>query len=195
MFTDIFTTDKKYNVIYADPPWLYNKRNKGTKFGYGAAGHYSLMKTEDIAALPVPRIAAENCALLLWITFPNLKESLEVMERWGFTYKTLGFSWIKTNSKDGKPCFGIGYYAKSNCEVCLLGIKGKMKAISNKVSSCVVSERREHSRKPDEIRDRITELFGDVPRIELFARQSVTGWDCWGNECKEDIYEQGGESA
>lgn len=191
MFTDIFTTNKQYNIIYADPPWFYNKRKNPTKsFGKGAAGHYNVMKFDEIATLPIPKIADNNCVLFLWVTFPNLKEGVNLFESWGFKYTTLGFSWIKTNPKNGKPFFGIGYYAKSNCEVCLMGIKGNMKPVSNLVSSCVISPRREHSRKPDEVRKRIVELFGDVPRIELFARQHFAGWDCWGNECQEEKSEQ-----
>lgn len=179
--TDIYTTDKKYSIIYADPPWRY--QHKGCK---GAAEkHYATMDMEGLIHLPIPRIADENCALFLWTTFPKLEEELPLFKAWGFTYKTLGFSWIKTNPKDGKPFFGIGYYAKSNCEVCLMGIKGKMKPVSNKVSSCIISPRREHSRKPDEVRERIVELFGDIPRIELFARESMSGWDCWGNETEK----------
>lgn len=180
---DIFNTDKKYDIIYADPPWLYNRRNnQNTKFGKGAIGHYPLMTYHDIERLPIPQIASENCALFLWTTFPYLDKQIKLFEKWGFDYKTLGFSWIKTNPKNENPFFGIGYYTKSNCEVCLLGVRGKMKPITNKVSSCVISPRREHSRKPDEVRDRIVELFGDRPRIELFARQQFPGWDCWGNE-------------
>jgi len=99
----------------------------------------------------------------------------------------LGFSWIKTNKRSGTPFFGIGYYTKSNCEVCLLGIKGRLPVISNKVSSVIISPRREHSRKPDIVREKIVELFGDLPRIELFARQSTPGWDVWGNEVESDI--------
>lgn len=144
----------------------------------------------DIKALPIPKIAAENCALFLWVTFPYMNKQIRLFEDWGFKYTTLGFSCIKTNPKNGKPFFGIGYYAKSNCEVCLMGIKGNMKPVSNLVSSCVISPRREHSRKPDDARKRIVELFGDVPRIELFARQHVAGWDCWGNECQEEKSEQ-----
>ncbi len=140
------------------------------------------MTNKEISALPIGNIAADNCALFLWVTFPYLDKQIAVMEAWGFTYKTLGFSWVKTNLKNGKPFFGVGYYAKSNCEVCLMGIKGKMTPISNRVSSCIISPRREHSRKPDIVRERIVELFGDLPRIELFARQTVAGWDCWGNE-------------
>ncbi len=113
------------------------------------------MKDEEIAALPVNKIADKNCALFLWTTFPLLDKQIRLFKQWGFTYKTLGFSWIKTNPKNGKPCFGVGYYAKSNCEVCLMGIKGRMTPISNKVSSCVISPRREHSRKPDEVRESI----------------------------------------
>ncbi len=140
------------------------------------------MKFDEIAALPIQEIAAENSVLFLWVTFPNLEEGIELFKKWGYDYRTLGFSWIKTNPKSGKPFFGIGYYAKSNCEVCLMGIKGKMTPISNKVSSCVISPRRRHSQKPDEVRERIVELFGDLPRIELFAREQADGWDCLGNE-------------
>lgn len=183
MFVDIHNTNKKYNIIYADPPWKYNDRNSpGTKFGGGAGGHYKMLSMREIESFPISAIADENCALLLWCTFPHLHKQIKLFEKWGFKYKTLGFSWIKTNPRDGKPFFGIGYYAKSNCEVCLLGIKGKMKPVSNSVSSCVIAPRMAHSKKPDEIRDKIVELFGDLPRIELFARKHADGWDCWGDE-------------
>lgn len=183
MNVDIHNTKKKYNVIYLDPPWKYNERkNTGTKFGGGAGGHYPTMTLDEIAALPVGDIAADNCALFLWCTFPYLNEQIKLFEKWGFKYKTLGFSWIKTNKNNQKPFFGVGYYTKSNCEICLLATKGKMKPVKNTVSSCVIAPRREHSRKPDEVRAAIVELFGDVPRIELFARESGNGWDVWGNE-------------
>lgn len=183
MKVDIFNTDKKYNIIYADPPWKYNsKANHKTRFRGGACGHYALMAMKDIEKLPVSQLASDNCVLFLWTTFSYLKEQIKLFEKWGFEYKTLGFSWIKNNPKNGKPFFGVGYYAKSNCEVCLMGVKGRMKPISNSVSSCIISPRREHSRKPDEVREKIVELFGDLPRIELFARQHAEGWNCWGNE-------------
>lgn len=145
------------------------------------------MSMDEIKALPIPDLADDNCVLFLWCTFPYLDEQIQLFEHWGFEYKTLGFSWIKTNPKNGKPFFGVGYYAKSNAEVCLMGIKGKMKPASNSVSSVVIAPRREHSKKPDEIRDRIVTLFGDIPRIELFARQKTDGWDVWGNEVESDI--------
>lgn len=150
--------------------------------------HYSVMDYKDIAKLPIQQLSAENAVLFCWATFPMLKEALYVIEHWGFKYKTLGFSWIKTNKKNGKPFFGVGYYAKSNCEVCLMAVKGKtIKPASNKVSSAIIAPRREHSRKPDEVKERIVELFGDLPRIELFAREKTLGWDVWGNEIDSDI--------
>ena len=187
---DIFNTDKKYNIIYADPPWSYGSRVYTAKIVNGKKGafyslenyHYKPMSLVDIKALPIKSIAAENAILFLWVTFPNLIEGLETMKAWGFTYKTLGFSWIKTNKKDGKPFFGIGYYTKSNCECCIIGVKGKAPKASNGVSSVVISPREEHSKKPDEVRNKIVEFAGDLPRIELFARQYADGWDCWGNE-------------
>lgn len=180
--------NKKYQIIYADPPWKYNSRaNHKTRFRGGACGHYDLMPMEDIKKIPIGSIADTNCALFLWCTFPYLDEQIQLFKHWGFRYRTLGFSWIKTNPKNGKPFFGVGYYAKSNAEVCLMGMRGQLKTKSNRVSSVVISPREEHSKKPDEVRNRIVELFGDVPRIELFARQKTEGWDVWGNEVKNDI--------
>ena len=181
---------KKYQIIYADPPWSYSdKRDTHPRMSGGATSHYPTMTLRDICNLGIdlrPHLA-ENCMLFLWATFPNLREALIVIKEWGFQYKTLGFSWIKTNKNNGKPFFGIGYYTKSNCEVCLIGVRGKPIKDSDSVSSVVISQRLEHSAKPSEIRDKIVELCGDIPRIELFARQRVEGWDCWGNEVESDI--------
>lgn len=173
----------KYKVVYADPPWAYrDKRDKHPRLCGGALVHYPTMTIEDIKALPVANITDRDAMLFLWATFPNLPEALEVITAWGFKYKTLGFSWIKTNKANGKPFFGIGWYTKSNCEVCLIGVKGRPFKVSNFVSSVVIEPKQEHSRKPDIVRDRIVELCGDVPRIELFARQRTPGWAVWGNE-------------
>ena len=179
---NIYNTNKKYNIVYADPPWNYNDKRTGKKMSGGASNHYSTMKLNDIKKLPIGNLTNENCMLFLWATFPNLQEALEVIKAWGFKYKTLGFSWIKTNKKNGKPFFGIGYYTKSNCEVCLIGVKGRPFKESDAISSVVIAPREEHSKKPNEVREKIVTLCGDVPRIELFARQKVNGWDCWGNE-------------
>ncbi|MEY2701515.1 MAG: hypothetical protein RLY43_135, partial [Bacteroidota bacterium] len=134
------------------------------------------------------------CMLFLWATFPNIQESFKVITSWGFKYKTVAFVWVKTNRNCNKMFFtikdiffGIGYYTKSNCEVCLLGVKGKPFKISNQVSSVIISPLRNHSQKPPEAQERIIKLCGDVPRIELFARQKTEGWDVWGNEVESDI--------
>lgn len=183
------TVRPKYKVIYADPPWDYNdKRDKHPRLSGGASVHYPTLKVGSICALPVADIADNNSILFLWATFPNLKEALSVIDAWGFRYKTLGFSWIKMNKNNGQPFFGIGHYTKSNCEVCLLGIRGRPIIVSNYVSSVVIEPRREHSVKPTCVRDRISDLCGDVPRIELFSRDKVDGWDCIGNAINgEDI--------
>lgn len=180
--------DKKYQIIYADPPWAYrDKRDKHTRLCGGASVHYKTMEQVDLKALPIASLADENCMMFMWATFPNLQEALDLMKSWGFKYKTLGFSWIKTNTRDGNPFFGIGYYTKSNCEVCLIGVKGKPIKVSNSVSSVLISPRERHSKKPDIVRDRIVQLCGNIPRIELFSRSKTEGWDVWGNEVESDI--------
>jgi N6-adenosine-specific RNA methylase IME4 len=186
---DLTHPRKKYSIIYADPPWFYNpRRNSKTKFGKGASGHYPLIKTEDIKKLPVSDLAEDNAALFLWVPCPHLKDGIEVLEYWGFTYITVAFCWVKTNKKRGTFFFGTGYYTKSNAEVCLLGIRGRMKPVSNKVSSLISSPISEHSGKPSETRDRIVELFGDLPRIELFSRHMIDKWDEWGNQVNESLF-------
>lgn len=181
MFVDIYDTDKKYKIIYADPPWQYKTWSaKGT--GRSAEQHYPTMKKEDIQNLPVKDLAADDCVLLLWVTFPCLEEGLELIKKWGFTYKTCGFTWVKRNRKsDGFFC-GLGHWTRANAEICVLATKGKPKRVSKSVHQVCDARVMEHSKKPPEIRDRIVSLLGDLPRIELFARQHAEGWDCWGNE-------------
>tara|TARA_R100001480_G_scaffold144434_1_gene142368 strand:- start:1811 stop:2359 length:549 start_codon:yes stop_codon:yes gene_type:complete len=176
---------KKYKIIYADPPWTFTFWSE--KAQRKVSNHYQLMTANEIYNLPVSKISEENCILFLWVTYPNLLEGLETIKRWGFTYKTCGFSWIKKNKIKDSLFWGMGYYTRSNNEICLLATKGKPKRISSKVHQVVIDKIREHSRKPDCIRDRIVELCGDVSRIELFARQDFThkGWDHWGNELNE----------
>jgi len=174
---------KKYKIIYADPPWAY--RNMGN-IQATANAQYTTMQNEDICKLPVNKIADENSILFLWATFPKIQEALDVIRAWGFEYKTVGFVWIKKN-KSGSNFFGVGWYTKSNAEVCLIGVKGKAPKISNSISQIIEAERGKHSKKPDIVRDKIVEFAGDIPRIELFARQKVDGWDCFGNEVDSDI--------
>jgi|ERR1035437_3617608 site-specific DNA-methyltransferase (adenine-specific) len=174
---------KKYKIIYADPPWAY--RNMGN-IQATANAQYPTMKNEDICALPIGELADDNSILFLWATFPKIQEALDVMKAWGFEYKTVGFTWIKKN-KNGGNFFGVGWYTKSNAEVCLIGTKGKAPKISNSISQIIETVRERHSKKPAIVRQKIVEFCGDIPRIELFARQKTKGWDIWGNEIKSDI--------
>ena len=181
MKEDIFETEKKYSIIYADPPWAY-LWGKGKDGGHFAPEkHYSTMSTEEICALDIKRIAAKNCALLMWATMPCLPDAIKVMQAWGFHYKTCAFTWIKTK-KDGSPLAGMGSYTKANAELCLLGMRGHIKSADKTVRQVIMHPRMGHSVKPPIVRDAIVKLFGDVPKIELFARQYADGWDCWGNE-------------
>ena len=172
---------KKYKVIYADPPWQYRVYSKKGQ-GRSAENHYHTMNIDDIRSLPVADIADDDCVLFLWITFPCLKEGISVMESWGFTYKTCGFNWVKKNKKKDTYCMGLGFWTRSNSEVCLIGTKGHPKRVSKAVSQICDARVMAHSKKPDEIRQRIVELCGNVPRIELFARETAEGWDCLGDE-------------
>lgn len=172
---------KKYKIIYADPPWQYRVYSKKCQ-GRSAENHYHTMNIKDIMALPVDKIADKDCILFLWITFPCLKEGIEVMERWGFKYKTCGFNWVKRNKKKNTYFIGLGFWTRSNSEVCLIGTKGQPKHVSKSVSQICDARIMEHSKKPAEIRERIVELCGELPRIELFARDKVKGWDSLGDE-------------
>lgn len=180
MKVDIFNTDKKYNIIYADPAWSY--KDKALAGNRGACCKYDVMNINDIKNLPIKNISADNSILFMWVTMPKLNECFDVIKAWGFEYKTVGFTWIKQNKKSDSLFWGMGRWTRANAEVCLIATKGKPKRESAKVHSVIISKIREHSRKPDETRDRIIELCGDLPRIELFARQYADGWDCWGNE-------------
>lgn len=172
---------RKYNIIYADPAWHFKTySNKGQK--RSAIRHYDTMDINNIYDLPVKSICDDDCILFLWVIDSMLPQALEVIKRWGFKYKTVAFTWVKQNKKSEGYFTGMGYYTRCNPEQCLLATKGKIKRLSKSVRQLIVSKLEDHSKKPDSVRDRITELCGDLPRIELFARQRVKGWDCWGNE-------------
>lgn len=177
---------KKYKIIYADPPWQYKVYSEKGK-GRSAENHYPTMSIEDICKLPIKDLADEDCVLFIWMTFPTLKEGFKVIEEWGFKYKTVAFVWVKQNKKTPSLFWGLGFWTRANAEICILATKGKPKRISAKVHQVIISPIEEHSKKPDETRKRIVELIGDVPKIELFARQKVANWDSWGNEIENDI--------
>ncbi|MFA5152554.1 MAG: MT-A70 family methyltransferase [Clostridia bacterium] len=176
----------KYKIIYADPPWSY--RNMGN-IQATANAHYNTMRNNDICAMGgvINDIVDDNCILFLWATFPKIQEALDVIKSWGFEYKTVGFTWIKKN-KNGSNFFGVGWYTKSNAEVCLIGVKGKAPKISNSVSQIIETVRERHSQKPKIVKEKIVEFCGDVPRLEMFARTKENdGWHYWGNEVESDI--------
>ena len=177
---------KKYGIIYADPPWHYRVYSKKGA-GRSAESHYPTMTIEKIQALPVSELADKDCALFMWIIFPLLKESLSVLSAWGFKFKTIAFVWIKQNRKSDSLFWGMGYWTRANAEFCVLATKGKPKRMAKNVHQVIISHIEEHSKKPDEARRRIVRLMGDLPRIELFARQKSAGWDVWGNEVESDI--------
>jgi len=144
---------------------------------------YDVMNNKDIYSLPVEQIADKDCILFLWATYPKLKEAIQTAESWGFTYKTVAFTWAKTNRKNTDTFhFGLGYWTRGNPEICLLGTRGKPKRVGNSVANLVVSPLLGHSAKPPQIRDYIVELMGDLPRVELFARETCEGWTSLGDE-------------
>ena len=177
-------------MIYADPPWSYRS---GSVQG-AASNHYPVMKDQDLYELPIQKLCEKDCILFLWATFPKLSEALQLIKSWGFEYKTVAFVWVKQNTSGKGFFFGLGWWTRSNAEICLLAVKGKPKRKSAAISQLVITPREAHSKKPQEVRDKIVALVGDVPRIELFAREVTKGWDVWGNEVASDVsFESKGE--
>ena len=180
-------TSKKYNIIYADPPWQYAR----SKVQGAAEKHYRTMSVDDICQLPIAEICGKDCILFMWATFPQLKEALQVIKAWGFNYKSVAFVWLKQNKSGIGWFYGLGFWTRGNADICLLATKGQPKRKSAKVHQFIISPLRGHSQKPDEARDKIVELVGDLPRVELFAREKADGWDTWGNEVECDIVLEG----
>ena len=145
------------------------------------------MSLEDIKALPVGELADKDCVLFMWITFLLLREAWDVVEAWGFTYKSVAFVGGKQNKKTPSLFWGMGHWTRANAELCIIATKGSPKRQSKSVHQIIMSPIAQHSKKPDETRDRIVALMGDVPRIELFARQKTDGWDVWGNEAPDSV--------
>ncbi len=179
------TIDDGWRCILADPPWSFKAwSGKGT--ARAADNHYSIMSMAAIAELPIGDVAANDCALFLWCCWPSLTDALDIITKWGFSYKTCGFSWMKADpyrlfSDHTTPFAGLGYWSRANTEPCLLATRGKPKRLNADVRQGIIAPRREHSRKPDEIYTRIERLV-DGPRLGLFGRQSRQGWTVWGNE-------------
>ncbi len=175
---------KKYQIIYADPPWQFGSKElqkyKDVRFT-SLEKHYITQKNDWIANLPVKEIIDDDCALFLWSTDAHLKEAITIIEAWGFKYITIAFVWEKI-SKKGNTVANLGAWTMKNYELCLFGTKGGMLKYKqkNNIQQKVVAVRNKHSQKPDIVRRKITELFGNLPRIELFAREKIEGWDAMG---------------
>ena len=177
---DPFSSGRRYTVVYADPPWRY--RDQARAGERGALYKYPLLTDKDIADLPVAQIAAEHAALFLWATWPKLPEILPIIDAWGFNYRTAAFVWVKRTRISRALAWGMGSWTRANTEPCLLATRGKPKRLSAGVHQVVEATAGAHSSKPIEVRERIVQLMGDVPRIELFARETAHGWDTWGND-------------
>ena len=185
--------NKKYQIIYADPPWNFgNRMYSSNKYDHHReiTRAYPILKTSEICSLPIKDIVHDECACFMWAADAFIPDAIEVMRAWGFKYKTVAFIWQK-KEKSGKQTCYMGQWTMKNCELVLLGTRGSMSyhLWSRKVRQLQEAprERTIHSWKPPIIRDRILEMFGDLPRIELFAREKVEGWDCWGNEVESDL--------
>lgn len=186
-----------YQIIYADPPWRFKNWSMKNFAQYGERWQklegmptYPVMTKEDIAAMPVGDIAARNSLLLMWTTSPMIADGTSdaVMRAWGFVPVTIGFTWVKLNPSGVGWHFGLGYHTRQNAEYVFIARRGRgLSQIAKDVFSLVLYPRGRHSAKPPIIRDRIERLYGDVNRVELFARETVSGWDCYGNEviCSE----------
>lgn len=174
-----------YSAILIDPPWSFQAWSKKGD-GRSAQQHYDVMDVKQMVRMPVSDLAAKDCVVFCWATWPHLKSALWLISAWGFTYKTCAFDWMKADpycpfADDTTPDMGMGYWTRSNTEPCLLATRGKPKRLDAGVRQGIIAPRREHSRKPDEIHGRIERLVAG-PYLELFARAPRDGWTVWGNQ-------------
>lgn len=187
---------KKYSVIYADPPWDYNGKLQFDKsstsvdkldvsrkiFISSASFKYPTLKLKELKKLPLKDIAEEDCLLFMWTSNPHLSQAIELGESWGFKYRTIAFIWDKMNHNPGQ-------YTLSNCEICLVFKMGKIPKPrgARNVQQLIRAPRGKHSEKPIEVLQGITKMFPTQKKIELFARRTEEGWDCWGLDVFEQI--------
>ncbi|WP_392564354.1 MT-A70 family methyltransferase [Orbus wheelerorum] len=199
----------KYSLIYCDPPWQYS--NQATRAATN--NHYPTMSLQEIKQLPISEISDKNSILAMWYTAAFSDEAKAVAEAWGYKVKTMKlFTWVKMNKcyKDnidkqlnknhvtcaddvlslvfGQTKFGLGNYTRANSEDCLIAVKGKgLERLDKSISQVIYAPISKHSEKPQEARIRLERLYGNVPRIELFARGNIDNWDAWGNECRNSV--------
>lgn len=182
--------NKKYKIIYADVPWTYDKY-RNTDERKSTHKHkitpYSALSVEELKQITVSKISEKDSVLLFWVTYPNLPDGLDIIKAWGFEFKTVAFTWVKKNKNGTGFHFGLGHYTRANAEICLLATRGKgLKVLRKDIPQICDLPIKSHSEKPDEIRKRIVQLFGDLPRIELFGRIKPHGWDVLGDDAKLD---------
>jgi N6-adenosine-specific RNA methylase IME4 len=185
-FADI---GRGFGAILADPPWHFAVWSlEKTGRARHPSTHYQTMSTAELIALPIGELAAEDCVLFVWISWPMLEHALELIGAWGFKYKTCAFAWIKADNTQPDLFAGdmpadmkLGYWTRANSEVCLLATRGKPKRLDAGVRQGIIEPAREHSRKPDGVHGRIERLVAG-PYLELFARRRRPGWTIWGNE-------------
>jgi len=167
----------KFNIIYADPPWQYYEG------GYkNQSQHYETRTVEEMYELPIWDLMADDCILFLWVTFPILDQVFDLIKHWGFNYSTVGFVWVKSKKDKTGYFFGLGNWTRSNVELCLIATRGSIERKDASISQIIYEPVGKHSQKPDIVRDKIVQLVGDLPRVELFSRKEVPGWHYHGNQ-------------
>ena len=171
---------EKYGAILCDPPWKFQAYSSKGITTRSAESHYATSETANLEEIPVGDWAAKDCVLFMWVVDSHLDQGLSLMSAWGFAFKTVAFNWVKTG-KDGQPRMSMGLWTRKMSEICLLGTRGKPVRVDKGVRQVIMAPRREHSRKPDEIYERVEALVAG-PYLEMFARQRRAGWDAWGNE-------------
>lgn len=186
---------KKYNILYCDPPWQFSNKKTGGSMKSGSANQYPVMTIDSLKKLDIESITEDDCALIMWWVGAMPQEAIDLVNAWGFTIKNMNaFVWNKITQKN-KPHFGMGFYTRAGSESCLIATKGKIKPLSHSVRAVFNAECQiqfegkvsQHSKKPVQVRDLIVELFGGLPRLEMFARTKSEGWDVFGNEVEGSI--------
>jgi len=171
-----------YGLIHADPPWAFATRGAGDKVPTQGDQPYATLTMEDLITLPVPKAAAPDCVLVMWTTSSHVVQAIDLARAWGFTYKSLGFVWVKTQKGDPtKPKMGMGFWVRQECETTLVFCRGAPKRIDAGVRQMIFEPAREHSRKPEEGYARCERLAAG-PYLDLFGRASRPGWTVWGDE-------------
>jgi N6-adenosine-specific RNA methylase IME4 len=184
---------KKYNIIYADPPWQFNSVKSGGSMKSGAAAHYSVMSLDQLKALDVAALCEKDCVLVMWYVSSQPQEALDLVKAWGFTLKNMNaFIWRKL-STNLIPHFGMGYWTRAGAECALIAVRGKPKAECRSIRQVRDEPIGAHSEKPAIFRDDIVKLCGDLPRLEMFARVAAPGWDVFGNEVDNSVHIDGAE--